>query len=166
VIARLFGWFRGVRGSTRHNDPRSSASLVATSNGAAIPAGAILLNGGVNFEVVGQANHQRSLEAIHRDHANGGDECRVIAALVPDRRNDYDASAIGVSICGLMVAHFSREDGKRYRRVIANVTSHGLAVCRATIRAMPGLEIGAGASFRVSLDLAAPGRAAPPGIGE
>ena len=156
MITRILSWFRSPPSSAEA--PVPSTRTDPANDGTNVPAGAVLLQGGVDFafEVVGQANYQRSLEAIHRDHAVTGTDCVLIAALIPERNNDYDANAIGVWICGLKVAHFSREDGKSYRRVIADVTSQGLAVCRACIREVAAPAAGDPASFRVCLDLAAP----------
>lgn len=156
MLARLLKWLG--RGALPPENGKNGSTEV--------PEGAVLLAGGVGygFELLGQATHQASLETIYHDHRADGADCHVIAAIVSGSDHGSDPYAIGVTICGLKVGHFSREDGKRYRRVITDVAGRGRVVCRASIRASPraGAGPGAGERFRVSLDLASPARAAPP----
>ncbi len=147
MIGRLLSWLGGG----------ARPSMIDAT---AVPPGAVLLTGGgeYGFALFGHAARQDSLEAIYRGHALDGADCHLMATLAVERGNS-NAYAIGVSICGRKVAQFSREDGKRYRSVIADVASRGPIVCRASIRsgAIPGED-----GLRVFLDLAAPARAAPP----
>lgn len=149
MLARLLRWFRERR--------RRKA---ASDNAKAIPDGAILLTGGVDyrFELVG---YQAPLEAIYRAHRTVGGECHVIAALVTERGNSYNAHAVSVAIGGQKVAEFPRGDGRKYAGIIADVAKQGVVVCRASVRA-PSDEGDGQGLFRVFLDLASPGKAAPP----
>ncbi len=149
MLARLLHWLVG-----RRQPPKGDAT--------AIPAGAVLLNGGVDyaFEVLG---YQGPLEAIYRElRAAGGDgDCRVIVALASEPGNHHNAHAISVSIGARKVAQFPRGDGRKYSGIIADAAKRGPVVCRASVRAPPDEGAGEG-GFRVFLDLASPNKAVPP----
>ena len=78
---------------------------------------ASLLEGRETLEVVGESRYQDDLWHLVRGRADLTERVRVeiIALLVPEPDNPYDANAVGVWIDGLKVGHLSRSDAQLYQ---------------------------------------------------
>lgn len=74
------------------------------------------------LHVVGESHHQRVLaELVAGSDTPGpryplrGAECPVVAHVMPDDANPYDAHAVRVEIDGRHVGHLGRDDARHYR---------------------------------------------------
>lgn len=74
---------------------------------------AVIYEGDVGLEVVGESFYQAELTAIA---AARGRE--VVALLVPDPNNAHDSNAIEVRVEGIKVGHLSRDDATEYQSAL------------------------------------------------
>lgn len=100
------------------------------------PSGVIhewLPEGRFEFDVVGESAYQDALRRLAGQH--GESTCReeVDAELVPEDGNEFDDLAVAVKVGGELVAYFSREDARSFRRRLAQ---KGLSDQKTKCRAM------------------------------
>jgi len=76
-----------------------------------------IYGGHETLEVVGESHYQRALWQIVGDEFTPRDPVRyeVVALLVPEPDNPYDANAVRIVVDGLLVGYLSRSDAARYR---------------------------------------------------
>lgn len=81
-------------------------------------------------EVVGESHHQESFEKICGPRCEDGEARPVIAMLVPESGNRFDANAVKVVVQGLQVGYLPKEDAKMYRKMFgtASVECDGMIV--------------------------------------
>ncbi len=79
---------------------------------------ATLYTGPVTLEVVGESFHQDTLWSIVGGVTDEYVRHEVIAALVPEFDNPYDANAVAVQIDGQVVGHLPRDLAPLYRGVV------------------------------------------------
>lgn len=98
----------------------------------------VLYEGNETLEVVGESFHQDELIAIARAHGGGrlrdGIRVDILATLLADPSNQYDANAVGVWVDGRLVGHLSRHDAVIFQPVVMDLTeAHGYVVVRGEI---------------------------------
>lgn len=118
------------------------------------------VTGRYDVDVVGEAYHQ---PALRRICGRRGVEQRLSleAELRRDRGNKHDRNAVAVYVNRAHVGHLSREDARRYRKWIEELSAGGRRVtCPAEVAAYwPGYE-DYEAPFSVKLDVPRPPREA------
>ncbi len=122
-------------------------------------AGSILLrgNGSFDFEVVGEAQCQASLEEICGGRDEDGVDHQCVAVIVNDDGNAYDKNAVAVFVDGKRVGFLPRQVAPEFRRQISRINPSCASVgCRAVVRG--GWDRGDGdvGSFGVWLDVSQP----------
>ena len=82
----------------------------------------VLLDGRQTLEVVSESPYQEKLWQLVRSRADLTERVRVeiLAVLVPEPDNPYDANAVGVWIDRLKVGYLSRNDAQHYRPGLAS----------------------------------------------
>lgn len=105
-------------------------------------------------EVVGESQHQRELKFMAGSHGDAAASVTTTAILIPDKNNIHDPYAVRVEINGSQVGYLSREDARRYRRLLAELKI-GLvnASCGALITGGFLMKDGTKASYGVKLDI-------------
>lgn len=86
-----------------------------------------------DFEIVGESFHQKALSRI----TGGGeaDDIEATVLLVPEDNNKYDKQAVKIEIRGMTVGHLSREDARRFRKLLQDKGLEGqVTSCSAVIR--------------------------------
>ena len=73
-----------------------------------------LLNGQDDLEVVGELAYQAALWRLCGGTLGDRVRCDIVAVLVPDPTNPYDANAIAVQIDGQVVGYLSRATAQDY----------------------------------------------------
>lgn len=134
--------------------PRSASDRAEPAR--AVVSSSFLVTGRFDVEVVGEAHYQAALRRIC---ARKGVEQRLIleAELRRDRGNEYDRNAVAVFVNQAQVGHLGREDARRYRRWIEELSAgRSRVTCPAELAAYwPGYERYE-APFSVKLDLPRP----------
>lgn len=74
-----------------------------------------VIDGRDDLEVVGESFYQPNLWHIVGGHTRSRVRSEIVAVLVAEHDNRYDAKAVSVWISGLKVGHLSREDAARIR---------------------------------------------------
>ena len=100
-----------------------------------------LYAGRENLNVVGEASYQDSLWRAVGGRGLPEDRVRVdvVAVLVAETDNPYDANAVSVWVQGLKVGYLSRDDARRYRPgLLALEQKHGKPI------ALSGAIVGGG----------------------
>jgi hypothetical protein len=100
-----------------------------------------LYGGRENLNVVGEASYQDNLWGVVGGRGSPEDRVRVdvVAVLVAEADNPYDANAVSVWVQGLKVGYLSRDDARRYRPgLLALEHKHGKPV------ALSGAIVGGG----------------------
>lgn len=104
---------------------------------------AALLEGRETLEVVGESRYQDSLWRLVPDAVDPSERVRVeiIALLVAEPSNPYDANAVGVWIDGLKVGHLSRQNAKFYQPgLLALQEKHGRPIALSGVIAGGGIR--------------------------
>jgi hypothetical protein len=122
-------------------------------------AGSILLrgNGNYDYEVVGEAQCQESLEEICGGRDEDGVDHQCVAVMVNDDGNSYDKNAVAVFIDGKRIGFLPRQVAPEFRRQVLRINPSCASVgCRGVIRG--GWDRGDGdiGSFGVWLDVLQP----------
>jgi hypothetical protein len=125
-----------------------------------------MLVGGRRLNVVGESHYQAALERIVGGRTEDGWNEGVVAHLVREPTNRYDANAIKVMVGEGLVAYFARADALAYQAPLRTLESQGLVpTCRAQIvggwRRNTGCDEEDEGFFGIWLDLATPGRCLP-----
>jgi hypothetical protein len=120
--------FRMTRRST-HEASSSGAPKIS----------AHLHQGTEDLEVVGEASYQDALWALSGHRLGDRVRCDVIAVLVPQPQNPYDANAISVQIEGRLVGHLARDVAVRYGPGLQNLMTR----CAGHV-ALRGVIVGGG----------------------
>ena len=106
-------------------------------------ARAALLDGRETLEVVGESHYQDNLWRLVCDHTDPAERVRVeiIAVLVTEPDNPYDANAVSVWIDGLKVGHLSRNDARLYQPgLLALQEKHGTPIALSGVIAGGGMR--------------------------
>ena len=74
-----------------------------------------LYDGRESLEVVGESFYQDALQQLVGGIPGERARVDVLAVLVADENNQYDANAVSVWVNGLKVGHLSRAEAKRMR---------------------------------------------------
>lgn len=124
------GRLRNLLGDTTSTRPRTRLQGHARRG---LP---VTIHGSRDVDVVGESHHQDELLAITGGRRRyGGVELGVVAALVPEPTNRFDAGAIAVEIEERPVGYLRREDAEWLRPLIdESIDMHGLATCEGLIR--------------------------------
>lgn len=105
---------------------------------------AVLLPGGRDVEVKGEAQYQEALSAICGGKCADGHQKKVTAALLPEPDNRYDRNAVQVFVENRLVGYINRDDAADYspvlQRMLRKVKATG--ACDAVI--VGGWDRGAG----------------------
>jgi hypothetical protein len=104
---------------------------------------AALLEGHETLEVVGESHYQDNLWRLAGGRADPAEHVRVeiIALLVTEPDNPYDANAVGVWIDGLKVGHLSRRDAQLYRPgLLALQEKRGMPIALSGVIAGGGMR--------------------------
>lgn len=110
-------------------------------------------SGDYEQELVGESHYQQQLALITGGKEELSAEIEKTALVSFDDENEHDDQAVVVTIEGLRVGFFARDDARRYRREIARLANGGeVMVCGALITGGwdDGLSQG---SFGVRLDI-------------
>lgn len=113
----IFKWLtNGIRGAAKAVAQQQSAANPAKLNG----PGAFLI------QVVGESFYTESFKALFGPEAYTRTQRRCLAVLRLLDDNRHDQNAVGVYVNGLQIGHLSRDDAKRYRRLLwdKNLTHH------------------------------------------
>jgi hypothetical protein len=100
-----------------------------------------VLEGGASLEVVGESFYQENLWQLAGGRRNPEDRVRVpvLAVLIPEADNPYDANSVAVWVNGLQVGYLSRDNARRYRPgLLALQRKHGPLI------ALRGVIVGGG----------------------
>ena len=104
-----------------------------------------IYGGSEALEVVGESYRQDNLWQVLGIPATADRvERDVVAVLVPETGNQYDANAIAVWVNGLQVGYLSRDDAEDYRPGLERLCGEGPVALRGTI-------VGGGYGDRVAL---------------
>lgn len=91
-------------------------------------------NGIFATHVMGEQYHRENLEQLCGP-STGEDDLRIVAQLIPEKDNPFDANAVRVDIEGLTVGHLSREDALVFRKRLRRVIEAGRPImCEARVR--------------------------------
>lgn len=104
---------------------------------------AVLLDGRETLEVVGESHYQDNLWQLVRGQADLAERVRVeiVAVLVAELDNPYDANAVGVWIDGLKVGHLSRNDARLYQQGLMTLQEkHGTPIALSGVIAGGGMR--------------------------
>ena len=118
---------------------RRSAAIRSAQTPGPHVASATLFTGDVTLEAVGESFYQDTLWAIVGGRTADYVRHPVVAALVPEFSNQYDANAVAVQIDGHVVGYLSRDDAEAYRPGILRIMNES-----NTIVALNGLVCGGG----------------------
>ena len=114
-------------------------------------------NGDFDFQVVGEAHCQDTLEDICGGRTEDGVNHECVALLVYDNGNEYDANAVAIFVEGSRVGYLPRAVAQDYRATMRTLNPEAAPVgCRAVIRGgwdRGGDDVG---HFGISLDVAQP----------
>lgn len=91
-------------------------------------------SGSFAVEVVGESHFQSELKRLCGGYAGHSQCIRVTATLLLDDNNPHDNKAVQVHVGNKQVGHLSRQDARKYRRMLSNLgrpTSAG--TCEAEI---------------------------------
>jgi hypothetical protein len=100
-----------------------------------------LFDGDETLPVVGESNYQDALWSIVGEWRQERIRQQIVAILVAETDNRYDANAISVWVNGLRVGYLSRENASKYRAgLVALQTMHGMPICVAGVIAGGGLR--------------------------
>ena len=135
--------FRRTRNGQSAGDKREAAAPDERPAWMVDGARAALLDGRENLEVVGESRYQDSLWRLVRGQTDPAERVRVeiIAVLVAEPDNPYDANAVGVWIDGLKVGHLSRNDARVYQPgLLALQEKHGTPIALAGVIAGGGVR--------------------------
>jgi hypothetical protein len=126
---RLFSKRQVSKQATPSGAPKPTSRAVQVS----------LLDGDETLEVVGESYHQESLWSIVGGKTTEHVRQEIVASLVPESNNAFDANAISIWITELQVGFLSRDDAARYRPGL-------LALCKrlGTPIALRGHVVGGG----------------------
>lgn len=122
-------------------------------------AGSILLrgNGNFEFEVVGEAQWQSSLEAICGGRSEDGANVSKAALLVKDEGNQFDSNAVAVFVDGHQVGYLPRAIAPGFRIQIDRTNPSQASVgCRSVIRGGWRRDDGDQGNFGIWLDVVQP----------
>ena len=93
-----------------------------------------LLDGQDDLEVVGELAYQDVLWGLAGGTVGDRIRCHIVAALVPEPTNPYDANAIAVQIDGQVVGYLPRATAQRYLAGLKHLMSvHGYVALRGVI---------------------------------
>src|SRR4051794_15864962 len=95
---------RSSTGSEQQPPARTTATVAAQ-----------VFVGDEDLEVVGEASYQDALWSICQGAEGAQVHQQVVAVLVPEPQNPYDANAISVQIEGRVIGYLSRENAMRFR---------------------------------------------------
>lgn len=91
-------------------------------------------DGSFGFDVVGEGAYQDTLRRLAGEHGESSCREEVTAELVPEDENEFDNLAVAVKVGGELVAYFSRQDARSFRRRLAQKGLTGqTTTCRAMI---------------------------------
>ena len=108
----------GRRESAKQTPPSAPLSVPVAS------AAVSLFAGEYELEVVGESNYQPTLWAACGGTIGDRIRHNVVAVLVPEPQNAYDADAIAVQIDGTTVGYLSRDTAVRYRPGLLELMEH------------------------------------------
>jgi hypothetical protein len=97
-----------------------------------------VFGGSEPLEVVGESFYQEALKTI-AGRTNEHVRIPVIATLMCEVDNPYDANAISVWVAGLQVGHLSRDDAAKFRPGLLKLQQQV-----GTEIALPGVVVGGG----------------------
>ncbi len=78
----------------------------------------IVGSGDYEFDIVGEAHYQDTLDRICGGKTDGGHELEVEAMLVEEPTNPHDQNAVRVTIQGQTVGYLARPDAEEYRHYL------------------------------------------------
>lgn len=85
--------------------------------------------------IVGESNYQPAIEAVAGGRTPDGADQFTEAQLVLEDENRYDDQAVRVDIGGRPVGYLSRQDARKYRRVLEELgVGRVIGVCDAWVR--------------------------------
>jgi hypothetical protein len=135
--------FRRTRNGQSAGDKREAAAPDERPAWMVNGARAALLDSRENLEVVGESRYQDNLWRLVDGQTDPTERVRVeiIAVLVAEPDNPYDANAVGVWIDGLKVGHLSRNDARLYRPgLLALEEKHGTPIALSGVIAGGGMR--------------------------
>lgn len=98
-----------------------------------------LYEGRESLEVVGESFYQDALQQVVGGIPGERARVDVLAVLVADEDNQYDANAVSVWVNGLKVGHLSRAEAKRMRPALGALQEqHGMPIALAGVIAGGG----------------------------
>jgi len=132
-------------GSAREPSPRRSADegLAVRPAWMVNGAGAVLIEGHEDLEVVGESHYQDNLWRLVGRGYDPAEHVReeVTAVLVTEPDNPHDSNAISIWIDGLKVGYLSREDAQRHHAgLLALQDKHRMPVALSGVIAGGGLR--------------------------
>lgn len=104
--------------------------------------------------VVGEAAYQDALRSAYRKNGGDGHDLKIVAVLIPEDGNRFDANAVRVEIGRRMVGYLPRELAVQYRAALGETAGE----CIAKIVGGFEMDDGTSAHFGVKLNLAWPPR--------
>ncbi|MGO4910469.1 hypothetical protein ACEN2J_19385 [Pseudorhodobacter sp. W20_MBD10_FR17] len=72
-----------------------------------------------DFDIVGESFYQDQLQSIAGPKSDNGVNLECESVVYCDNENKHDKNAVTVSIKGLVVGHFAKEDAKEWRSMLA-----------------------------------------------
>ena len=135
--------FRRTRNGQSAGDKREAAAPDERPAWMVGGARAALLDGHETLEVVGESRYQDNLWRLVDGQTDPAERVRVeiIAVLVTEPDNPYDANAVGVWIDGLKVGHLSRNDARLYQPgLLALEEKHGTPIALSGVIAGGGMR--------------------------
>lgn len=126
--------------------------------GAATVVKAVMLPGGADVEVKGEANYQDALSAICGGKCHDGYQKSVVATLLPEPANKYDKNAVQVYVENRLVGYVNKRDAAQYSPILMEMRRKidATGACGAVV--VGGWDRGSGdeGHFGIWLKLAAP----------
>jgi len=75
-------------------------------------------SGSYNFDIVGEASYQDTLDQLAGGKTDAGVHVQKFATLIMEKNNPFDRNAVRVDIEGHTVGYLSRTHAKRFRKTI------------------------------------------------
>jgi hypothetical protein len=92
-------------------------------------------DGTFSFEIVGESRHQDKIEEVNGGRSEDSAETEVVALLVPEPTNLYDANAVCVHLDGWPVGYLDRGTAEKYQGELETLRLRGqMLACTAMIK--------------------------------
>lgn len=76
------------------------------------------MSGAYNFDIVGEASYQDTLDQLAGGKTDAGVHVQKFATLIMEKNNPFDRNAVRVEIEGQTVGYLSRNHALRFRKTI------------------------------------------------